>query len=386
MNTFNTTYNFNQGNMNFGQALMYGAFGSLTGGMGCFGGGMGMMNPMGMGGSLFSMMGMGGFGYGCGGFGMSSFGMGGFGCGMSDSQYVGTLAGMMGSGLLIGGITKAIQNHKAAKAEAENNYSKLEEKIQTLTSEISELKTNNTRDKIAETLDSKFDTNITTAQSKYKKLENEQKTLNGGESETGSVKNLYKNYQDLKNKLDAGDTTVSQTDVDSAKAAYDLAVKRKAELDAKSGTDSVEAANNELEAAKKAKEDEITKIYKENEKVITQKNTELDTAKQELYKLQQNKDSKIFDKADGNSRTRMNDDDFENNFYENGELKINDNNKNKIDKSVIQAAANHLVNAKTEAERKRYSKEYIKLYDSWADTSSKKGSLEKAYDLAKKYQ
>ena len=100
---------------------MYGAFGSLTGGMGCFGGGMGMMSPFGMGGSLFSMMGMGGFGYGCGGFGMSSFGMGGFGCGMSDSQYVGTLAGMMGSGLLFGGITQAIRNHKAAKAEASQN-------------------------------------------------------------------------------------------------------------------------------------------------------------------------------------------------------------------------------------------------------------------------
>ena len=54
MAVVNTTYNFNQPNMNFGQALLYGAFGSLTGGMGMYGG-----YGMGMGGSLFSMMGMG---------------------------------------------------------------------------------------------------------------------------------------------------------------------------------------------------------------------------------------------------------------------------------------------------------------------------------------
>lgn len=112
--------------MNFGQALMYGAFGSLTGGMGCFGGGygMGMMNPMSMGGSLFSMMGMGGYGCGIGGFGM-----GGFGCGMSDSEYVGGLLGLMGSQFLIGGVTQAIKNHKAAKAEASKN---LESALETL--------------------------------------------------------------------------------------------------------------------------------------------------------------------------------------------------------------------------------------------------------------
>lgn len=158
MSTFNTTYNFNQGNMNFGQALMYGAFGSLTGGMGCFGGGMGMMSPFGMGGSLFSMMGcglgnmygtpasffgMGGFGYDCGGFGMSSFGMGGYGCGMSDSQYVGTLAGMMGSGLLIGGITQAIRNHKAAKAETQAKIDNAKSDVSTLTKEIGALEKEN---------------------------------------------------------------------------------------------------------------------------------------------------------------------------------------------------------------------------------------------------
>ena len=85
MPVVNTTYNFNQPNVNFGQSLLYGMFGSLTGGMGCFGGGYGLGGfglggyGMGMGGSLFSMMGMGmgmgGYGYGCGfgGFGMGCY-------------------------------------------------------------------------------------------------------------------------------------------------------------------------------------------------------------------------------------------------------------------------------------------------------------------------
>ena len=79
MTVYNSTYNFNQGNMNFGQALLYGAFGSLTGGMGmggCFGG---FGSPFSMGGSLFSMpgIGMGGCfgGFGFGGYSDSFAGM-----------------------------------------------------------------------------------------------------------------------------------------------------------------------------------------------------------------------------------------------------------------------------------------------------------------------
>ena len=135
MNTFNTTYNFNQGNMNFGQAMLYGAFGSLTGGMGmgCFGGGMGM-SPFGMGGSIFSMMGMGGCGFG-------GFGMGGFG--MSDNQYLGGLMGLMGSQILIGGITRAIQDHKTAKAEARAEIDNAKSDVSTLTKEKEALEKEN---------------------------------------------------------------------------------------------------------------------------------------------------------------------------------------------------------------------------------------------------
>ena len=99
MSVYNTTYNFNQGNMNFGEALLYGAFGSLTGGMGCFGGGYGM----GMGGSLFSMMGMGMGGYGCG--------FGGYGMGMyaSDSM-IGAQVGLMSSNIIINGVSQYIQS------------------------------------------------------------------------------------------------------------------------------------------------------------------------------------------------------------------------------------------------------------------------------------
>ncbi len=88
MSVVNTTYNFNQPNMNFGQALLYGAFGSLTGGMGCFGSGYGFGGyGMGMGGSLFSMpgIGLGGYGYGCG--------FGGYGMGCYSDSFMGMQVG-----------------------------------------------------------------------------------------------------------------------------------------------------------------------------------------------------------------------------------------------------------------------------------------------------
>ncbi len=371
MSTYNTTYNFNQGNMNFGQALLYGAFGSLTGGMGCFGGGygMGMMSPFGMGGSLFSMMGMGGYGMG-------------YGC---DSM-IGAQVGMSMANLAFGAISQAIDGRGSSKDERKAAIKESNDKIKTLTSEIEQLNKENSEDYVKEHLDKSFDTNIKTATEKYTKLKKEQKLLNGDENEVGSIKNLFKIYTDLKNKHDSGDQNITQINVDTAKAKYDEAVKRKAALDSNSGDDSVSAAKEAKEAAEKAQADEIKRIQAENQKVIDQKSKELNALREELYNLQQEQDSKIFNKADGTSKTRMNDTEFEKNFYVNGELNINDNNKDKIDKSVIQAAANHLVNAKTETERKRYSKEYIKLYDAWTDSSNKKGSLEKAYDLAKKYQ
>lgn len=127
MSVVNTTYNFNQPNMNFGQALLYGAFGSLTGGMGCYGG-FGGFGGYGMGGSLFSMMGMGMGGYGCG------FGMYGF----SDSMY-GTQAGFAVSQMVLGGICRAIEGRGSAKAERKQAISDAKDSVNTLLSEIKSL-------------------------------------------------------------------------------------------------------------------------------------------------------------------------------------------------------------------------------------------------------
>lgn len=114
MATWNTTYNFNQYNgqsMNFGKAMLYGAFGQITGmfGGGCFGGGYGMGSyGMGMGGSLFSMMGS------CGCFG----GYGMYGYGIPDS-YVGAQCGLTAMNVLFQGIGGYISSRRAEKAAAQ---------------------------------------------------------------------------------------------------------------------------------------------------------------------------------------------------------------------------------------------------------------------------
>lgn len=116
MATWNTTYNFNQYNgqsMNFGKAMLYGAFGQITGmfGGGCFGGGYGMgmgSYGMGMGGSLFSMMG------GCGGFG----GYGMYGYGIPDS-YVGAQCALTATNVLFSAIGTHLTSRRTEKAAAQ---------------------------------------------------------------------------------------------------------------------------------------------------------------------------------------------------------------------------------------------------------------------------
>lgn len=282
MNTFNTTYNFNQGNMNFGQALMYGAFGSLTGGMGCFGGGMGMMNPMGMGGSLFSMMGMGGLGYGCGGFGMSSFGMGGFGCGMSDSQYVGTLAGMMGSGLLIGGITKAIQNHKAAKAETQAKIDNAKSDVSTLTSEIKALEDENTELANPVSADGKVSSAATKA------CPPEAKAYTTAYSKLTSLKtetDLSKfNTEDIKAKIKERDALDKN---DPKYATLDKQIKELQE--AEKQRQITEWEKNEVIPAKNKLEAKIEEKIQENKDEIAAKTTKRDEAQQILDDIEEQK-------------------------------------------------------------------------------------------------
>ena len=110
MATWNTTYNFNQPSMNFGQALLYGAFGQLTGMMGGYGMGSYGMGGFGMGGSLFSMMGMGGYGYGSGCCGMYNYSM--------PDSYVGAQCGMAAMNVLFQGLGGYLSSRREEKAAA----------------------------------------------------------------------------------------------------------------------------------------------------------------------------------------------------------------------------------------------------------------------------
>ena len=114
MAVVNTTYNFNQPNMNFGQALLYGAFGSLTGGMGMYGG-----YGMGMGGSLFSMIGMGMGGYGCG---FGGYGIGGYSDGFASMQLGNAFAG-----IALNCLTQAIGGGRGGNSSEEVKTKTLED-------------------------------------------------------------------------------------------------------------------------------------------------------------------------------------------------------------------------------------------------------------------
>lgn len=279
MNTYNTTYNFNQPSMNFGQAMLYGAFGSLTGGMGgCGFGSYGM--GMGMGGSLFSMMGMGGFG----GYGMGY----GMGFGMSDNQYVGTLAGLMGSQILIGGISQAIQSHRAAKAEAPASKlntvnSEAQKQLDILNAEGSTTKYTIDNFSTA-TVEDKYTTAVTEAKGKItEKIENINGKLNGDYADS-------KKPQKEENESESEFST-RLTKWEQEKAALEA---EKAILLAKTDT------KNELVKALL----DVEKAEKDRKEAIDSAKKALLSIKTEYNELQaelkQEKEDKILDDADGN--------------------------------------------------------------------------------------
>ena len=129
MSVVKQEYNFNYPNMNFGQAILTGMFGSLTGGYGmggCFGG----FNT-GCGPSIFPMGTM-MTGYNC------FAGMGGY-----SDQMVGAQIGLGVTQTLIGGLTQYIEGRGGEKAEREKAVDTASNNIETLTAEISELEREN---------------------------------------------------------------------------------------------------------------------------------------------------------------------------------------------------------------------------------------------------
>ena len=291
MNTFNTTYNFNQGNMNFGQALLYGAFGSLTGGMGCYGGGYGMgnfgMGGFGMNGSLFSMMGMGGFG------------MGGIGMGCCSDQMLGAQMGMIGFNCILGAINSSVQRKRAEKAETKSNS----DSAKNIEKEIKELqkKIDSPEDYVDEATDTKLTTaaeNVKSAGDKLaaaeKSLETLKETRRKGPED---LTTLATELEGLKAKKEAGTLTQPEQaryDLLSATKDTEGSIEYYKDLDKQ-----ITNANTEVEAAKKAEEEAkeaqkaaIEAFNKAKLVVIKNATEEIEKKKKELEELKNKSNGK----------------------------------------------------------------------------------------------
>ena len=249
MAVFNTTYNYNQGNMNLLQSVLYGAFGSMTGGMGgCYGGGYGMgYGGMSMCGSLFTMPGI-----GC--------------CGISD-QMVGVQIGSIVSSTISNCIAAAAEGRGAKQKAA----SDAQDKVDALIEEIDDLNSKNTEDYIKENLDEKFDKNITEAQSNLYALTTRASAIPAEKDAK------LREYNAMPDGTDAEKKAKEQFKKDNID-------KLDAELKKLNETD-IPAAKKKVEEAEDAKKKEIERIQKENQAKIDAKNKELTKAREELEKV-----------------------------------------------------------------------------------------------------
>ncbi len=329
MSTYNTTYNFNQGNMNFGQALLYGAFGSLTGGMGCFGGGygMGMMSPFGMGGSLFSMMGMGGYGMG-------------YGC---DSM-IGAQVGMSMANLAYGAISQAIEGRGGSgseksisdkladvKSNAKTHLEILNKDngTYTLNSDLTNIKNEIFAEgnKYQKAID-EANENIEQAKVELRESTSDLESHNGKEPKKTDSK-----YQ----KPKAGSTT-GETEFDEAKYDEDWKKWNTKKLELKEKVTELENSIKETgelgKALAKAKQDKINRETEVDNAIKA-----LQPLKEDFNKLKEQEkaehDAEILDEADGNWLNRASKSSIKN--YDG---------KSEATKSQIRGAFNQFIKAK----------------------------------------
>lgn len=303
MNTYNTTYNFNQGNMNFGQALMYGAFGSLTGGMGCFGG-----YGMGMGGSLFSMMGMGMGGYGCG--------FGGFGMGCYSDSMIGMQVGSSIMQYAMYGISRAIEGRGAAKAEKNEKLNAAKSNVQALNKEISKLENENKG--LKNPVDS--DGNVTkeaelacpteaNAYTSAKELLDEENKKSINSYTNSTITGLEKELNDLKAKKEKTDPAPTEEELKQLEAKIEeienpttgklVKAKEKAKSDAvEQKQQACKKANDDLELAARKKFNENKKKIDDLEADKTESQEIIDEAVNEVQVKNNNKNSKLEAKCD----------------------------------------------------------------------------------------
>ena len=243
MAVVNTTYNFNQPNMNFGQAMLYGAFGSLTGGYG-----------MGMGGSLFSMMGMGMGGYGCG--------FGGYGIGGYTDSYAGMQIGNAFAGI--------IMNTAAMALSGRGGNGGGTEKV---------TKTDADYKKEAEELVS--DNDVKDAEKKLESAKTLATSIKNTKSRISTVSKSIEEYTTDLQTLESCDKTIKDYD--------DLEKKLLP------NTPENEAHNKEINEQLTAKKAEYNKAKDDKAKILAKGDikTELESLKKELESLKENLDKDV---------------------------------------------------------------------------------------------
>jgi len=311
MATYNTTYNYNQPNMNFGETLLYGALGSLTGGMGCGGYGMGM-GSFGIGGSIFPMGTM-MSGYNC---------YAGGGCYSADQATAVQVGGLL-SNVLIGGLAQCFQG------KGGNGKQTLASQIETVESDAkSHLET------LGET--SLKDFNPNKKASEYKAVSDLNDNVKGAEGKNNSaVKALEDAEKALRNKGLGVEHRPTKEEIENVLREECKGTNKTEEQIQQYIKDNYEKRSNDCDElynnykTAKQQEEEAKKALKEAEKVKEAKEKEIQAAINALKPLKESYDKlveqqkkeqleKDINDVDGNAINRTRKSKLEKEYTDNG--------------------------------------------------------------------
>lgn len=251
MAVVNTTYNFNQPNMNLGECIGYGILGSLTGNMGMYG--MGMYGGFGMGGSIFPMGTMMG-GYGCG--------FGGYGIGGYTNQMAGMQLGNALSGIVLTCLTQAIGGGRGGSSSAD-------------------VKTKTFEDYKNDAEDLVSDNDVKDAEKKLESAKTLATSIKNTKSRISTVSKSIEEYTNDLSTLESCNKTINDYKELKDKLLPD--------------TPENEAHNKEIKAQLNEKETEYKKAEGEKAKILAKGDikNELDSLKEELKSLQDKLDHDV---------------------------------------------------------------------------------------------
>ena len=394
MAVVNTTYNFNQPNMNLGECIGYGILGSLTGNMGMYG--MGMYGGFGMGGSIFPMGTM----------------MGGYGCMPMIGGYTNQIAGMqLGNAfasIALNCLTQAIGggrggSDKTIRREqidtSRNNVNNLLSDIKDLEDENTELKkdlpkTGNVSSSVLKACPTeakdyndavdkleKLGSDITQSESHKNQLkvqdddiESANKTIEKADADQKSAAKILKddpnNADALQKKKDAEEA------IKKANATKAAAEKEKQEIEKKYKEDVQAAKTKKTDAEVKLKA-AITKKIQENEDIIKEKKKEL-AKEQSALEDEAVNTVKISKKCDDN-------DEFNNIAGENVDKDCNPENIKDFVKAFNYKFSQFCKSSGTD--KKSAAEKALKVYDKINDYSSKyiTDDMKRNMNIMKKY-